>query len=246
MLQTAIRERQQRSIQGALGVLEDGVVLVNMFHYLRIKLILLRTQVRKWAVVITSVNCWKHDFVFSQCFWTQPEGTVWVCVRLLRLTEVGSTRVTIQLWQLSKQQEGQVMTQQSTLARLTCYTLSAGVSEFTVRAFSVFRSLCGLMPSSTTDGFHATALEHLLLISNVALARALFCLCNPSNPTNPSTALQDEADFPSLSVAKLTFFSFTVKKTSLWWWHHNNTDEEKQKKHDFVNADSASWLRVKC
>lgn len=56
----------------------------------------------------------------------------WVCL------SIGVTRVTIQLWQLSKQQEGQVMTQQTALAWLTPYILSASVSEVSVHVFVSF------------------------------------------------------------------------------------------------------------
>lgn len=41
MLQAAIREGQQRSVQGALGVLQYGIVLVDVLHYFRVELILL-------------------------------------------------------------------------------------------------------------------------------------------------------------------------------------------------------------
>lgn len=71
------------------------------------------------------------------------------------------------------------MTQQTSLARLTRYILSAGVNEFSVRVFVSFAAYVGRLPSSDTDGFHATALQHLLLISNVATALALPCLCSP-------------------------------------------------------------------
>lgn len=84
----------------------------------------------------------------------------WVCVRLSGVTRVDLTRVTIQLWQLSKQQEGQVMTQQTTPAWLTHYILSTGVNEFSVRVFVSFTAYADrcltavqmasmLLPSST-------------------------------------------------------------------------------------------------
>lgn len=41
MLQAAIREGQQRSIEGALGVLQYGVVLVDVLHHFRVELVLL-------------------------------------------------------------------------------------------------------------------------------------------------------------------------------------------------------------
>lgn len=44
MLQAAIREGQQRSIQGALGVLQYGIVLVDVLHYFRMELILLEKK----------------------------------------------------------------------------------------------------------------------------------------------------------------------------------------------------------
>ena len=42
MLQAAIREGQQRSIQGVLGVLQYGIVPVDVLHYFRVELVLLR------------------------------------------------------------------------------------------------------------------------------------------------------------------------------------------------------------
>lgn len=42
VLQAAIGEGQQRGVQGALGVLQDGIVLVDVLHYLRVELILLK------------------------------------------------------------------------------------------------------------------------------------------------------------------------------------------------------------
>lgn len=42
MLQAAVGEGQQRSVQGALGVLQDGIVLVDVLHYLGVELILLQ------------------------------------------------------------------------------------------------------------------------------------------------------------------------------------------------------------
>lgn len=44
MLQATIREGQQRSIQGALGVLQYGIVLVDVLHYFRVELILLEKK----------------------------------------------------------------------------------------------------------------------------------------------------------------------------------------------------------
>lgn len=57
------------------------------------------------------------------------------------------------------------------------------------------------MPSSGTDGFHATALQHLLLISNVATALALSCLSNPPRlrTSHPFSLATRQARFhPSL------------------------------------------------
>lgn len=48
---------------------------------------------------------------------------------------VDVTRVRIQLWQVLKKRKGQLMTQQSTLAWLTCYTSTAGVNEFSGHVF---------------------------------------------------------------------------------------------------------------
>ena len=42
VLQAAVGEGQQRSVQGALGVLQDGIVLVDVLHNLRVELILLK------------------------------------------------------------------------------------------------------------------------------------------------------------------------------------------------------------
>lgn len=44
VLKAAIGEGQQWSIQGALGVLQDGIVLVDVLHYLRVELILLKNK----------------------------------------------------------------------------------------------------------------------------------------------------------------------------------------------------------
>lgn len=42
MLQAAVGEGQQRSVQGALGVLQNGIVLIDVLHYLGVELILLK------------------------------------------------------------------------------------------------------------------------------------------------------------------------------------------------------------
>lgn len=42
MLQAAIGEGQQRGVQWALGVLQDGIVLVDVLYHLRVELILLK------------------------------------------------------------------------------------------------------------------------------------------------------------------------------------------------------------
>lgn len=44
VLQAAVGEGQQRSVQGALGVLEDGIVLVDVLHHLRVELVLLQSK----------------------------------------------------------------------------------------------------------------------------------------------------------------------------------------------------------
>lgn len=49
MLQAAVGEGQQRSVQGALGVLEDGIVLVDVLHHLRVELVLLQSKGEKDA-----------------------------------------------------------------------------------------------------------------------------------------------------------------------------------------------------
>lgn len=51
MLQAAIREGQQRSIQGALGVLQDGIVLVDVLHDFRVEFILL--EIDSSAIIFT-------------------------------------------------------------------------------------------------------------------------------------------------------------------------------------------------
>lgn len=58
MLQAAIGEGQQRSVQGALGVLQDGIVLVDVLHYLGVELILLKykSDFKKNIVTTTSVD----------------------------------------------------------------------------------------------------------------------------------------------------------------------------------------------
>lgn len=72
----------------------------------------------------------------------------------------GVDLTTIHAWQLLKQQEGQVMTQQTIPARLMHYISSAGVNEFSARAFvssSAYVDRClpaaqiasMLLPSST-------------------------------------------------------------------------------------------------
>lgn len=146
MLQAAVGEGQQRSVQGTLGILQDGIVLVDVLHYLRVKLILLKytSEKKNIHVMITSTYTVKNTLL---CAFYMPaanlETSQWVrwltgSVCLSRVTGVDLTRVTIQLWQLSKQQEGQVMTQQTALAWLTRYILSTGVNEFSVRVFVSF------------------------------------------------------------------------------------------------------------
>ena len=44
MLQAAEGEGQQWGVQGAMGVLQDGVVLVDVLHHLRVKLVFLGTH----------------------------------------------------------------------------------------------------------------------------------------------------------------------------------------------------------
>lgn len=53
MLQATIREGQQRSIQGALGVLQYGIVLVDVLHYFRVEFILLE---QNQSYVIFTIN----------------------------------------------------------------------------------------------------------------------------------------------------------------------------------------------
>lgn len=47
VFQAAVREGQQGGIQGALGVLQDGVVLVDIIYHLRVKLVLLEKKDRE-------------------------------------------------------------------------------------------------------------------------------------------------------------------------------------------------------
>lgn len=42
VLQAAVGEGQQRGVQGSLGVLQDGVMLVDVLHHLGVELILLK------------------------------------------------------------------------------------------------------------------------------------------------------------------------------------------------------------
>lgn len=64
------------------------------------------------------------------------------------------------------------------------------------------------MASSGTDGVHATALQHLLLISSIATALALSCLSNPP-PNQPPflSGYKTSPLSPLLSGAKLTHSS---------------------------------------
>ena len=56
MLQAAVGEGQQRSVQGALGVLQDGIVLVDVLHHLGVELVLLKHTREKRNVTITSTD----------------------------------------------------------------------------------------------------------------------------------------------------------------------------------------------
>lgn len=66
MLQAAVGEGQQRSVQGTLGILQDGIVLVDVLHYLRVKLILLKYTSEKKKnihVMITSTYTVKNTLL---------------------------------------------------------------------------------------------------------------------------------------------------------------------------------------
>lgn len=58
MLQAPIGEGQQRGIQGALGVLQDRIVLIDVLHHLRVELILLK---HTRNVTITSTDTVKKQ-----------------------------------------------------------------------------------------------------------------------------------------------------------------------------------------
>lgn len=126
----------------------------------------------------------------------------WVCL------SIGVTGVTIQLWQLSKQQEGQVMTQQTALAWLTPYILSASVSEFSVHVFVSFvayvdRCLPAVQMASMLLPFSTCCLlETLPLIWFSPVAAPL----HPSIPTNHSIWLLDVTDKLSNSSELFLYF----------------------------------------
>lgn len=106
----------------------------------------------------------------------------------------GVTGVNIQLWQLSRQQEGQVMIQQTSVAPLTHYLLSAGVSEFSVRAFVSFAAYVErCLPA-------AQMASRLLPSSTCCSLVTLPLLWLSSASVNPPTL----TGFPLLSGAKLT------------------------------------------
>lgn len=105
MLQAAIREGQQRSIEGALGVLQYGVVLVDVLHDFRVELVLLGKKTKTFKLK-------NFHNKLSHC--RKNLGTESVCVRGDR--EVDLTLVRIQLWRVSKRRKGQLMTRQTTLA----------------------------------------------------------------------------------------------------------------------------------
>lgn len=107
MLQAAIREGQQRSIEGALGVLQYGVVLVDVLHDFRVELVLLKKN-KKTLKLKNFHNKLTH------CRKNLGTKSVCVCVRGDR--EVDPTLVRIQLWRVSKRRKGQLMTRQTTLA----------------------------------------------------------------------------------------------------------------------------------
>lgn len=63
MLQAAVGEGKQRSVQGTLGVLQDGIVLVDVLHYLGVELILLMNtsgEKKQTIVMITLVDTVKN------------------------------------------------------------------------------------------------------------------------------------------------------------------------------------------
>lgn len=120
VLQATIREGQQRSVQGALGVLQYGIVLVDVLHYFRVEFILLEKKNQSYVIFTINLNL----------------------RRLSKVNEVEPTRVRIQLWRVSKQRKGQMMTQQTTRAWLT-YILHLLVSMTEQACVCVFRCLCG-------------------------------------------------------------------------------------------------------
>lgn len=140
-------------------------------------------------------------------------------VCLSRVTGVDLTRVTIRLWQLSKQQEGQVMTQQTTLAWLTRYILSAGVNGFRVPvSFTAYADRClpavqmasMLLPSSTCCSLVTLPLLCSLLPPYPLPTPLAPLLSFSQPPTYPFSLATRQACFPFpllLSGPKLTHSS---------------------------------------
>lgn len=185
----SIWERQQGSIQGALCVLQDGVVLVDVLHHLGVELILLSTKIKNcedWDVNnSTAQNNILCFLMFARVSLRGVSECTADCVCLSGVIEVDLNSVTIPLWQLSKQREGHTMTWQPHRHdwHVIFYRLK---SKGLLRAcVLVFHCLCGWLHSSSTVGLRASALQHLLLISNVSTPLALSWLCNSSNSCHP-------------------------------------------------------------
>lgn len=54
VLQAAVGEGQQRGIEGPMDVLQDGIVLVDVLHHLRVELVLLKDNGRNKSCVESS------------------------------------------------------------------------------------------------------------------------------------------------------------------------------------------------
>ncbi len=191
-----------------------------MLHYLGVELILLKYTGEKKCDDNINRHSKEQTFICLQYACSQPGGksvSGWlsVCVCLSGVTGVDLTGVTIQLWQLSKQQEGQVMTQQTTPAWLTRYILSAGVNEFSVRVFVSFTAYVDrclpavqmasmLLPSSTCCSLVTLPLLWLSPASATPANQPPFLSGYKTSPLSPL-----------LSGAKLTHSSEVFG--AQWW-----------------------------
>lgn len=136
----------------------------------------------------------------------------WVCL------SIGVTRVTIQLWQLSKQQEGQVMTQQTALAWLTPYILSASVSEVSVHVFVSFVAYVDRCLPAVQMASMLLPFSTCCLLETFATDLVLSCRCTPSPsiPTNHSIWLLDVTDKLSNSSEVLGIHCWQACQLRKW------------------------------